>query len=127
MISANIIIKAGAGLLTRNPQHAGATMEHLEKYLARYPKAKRNNIWEKILDEIARVEGVERYRVTSATKLENPAKEKIAKMLGGNKADISHSTNPKLLGGYTIKTKGRMLDISLASRIEIIKQEVTSL
>lgn len=127
MISTKIIIQAGAELLVRSPQKASITVEHLDKYLARYPKAKRDGIWEKILDEVTRFEGVERYRVTSATILENSAKEKIARMLGGDKADISHHTSPKLLGGYTIKTKGKILDLSLINRIEKIKQAVTSL
>jgi F-type H+-transporting ATPase subunit delta len=79
------------------------------------------------LDRQAR--GIAEARVTTARPIEEAEREKIAERLGrltGKIVDIHTAIDPSILGGFVVRIGDRLIDASIAGRLERLRQEMTA-
>ena len=120
-----LLIQAVAELIIEKPDNTDQTLQGLKKILARRGRGRFPNVLEKIIEVVAERLGINQYRVTSAQPLRDTEKERILEIIDDAKSDVSYFSNPRLLGGATIKTKDKVLDLSIKNKIEKIKSAIT--
>lgn len=75
----------------------------------------------------------EKITIISHVELDASEREKVEKALKDNELNkgkhfiVNYEINPAILGGLQIYTEDRFMDLSLASRIERLKDEVNKL
>lgn len=65
--------------------------------------------------------------VISANKLSSQQEQEIAKLVGkftGKKADLTTSTNPNLIGGFTVSVGSTLIDASVNTRLNQLRQQL---
>lgn len=66
-------------------------------------------------------------RVISAQKLSSQQEQAIAKLVGdftGKKASLATSTNPDLIGGFTVSVGSTLIDASVTTRLNQLRQQL---
>jgi|SRR3989344_9243208 len=119
-----LLIQAVAELIIEKPDNTDQTLQGLKKILARRGRIRFPNVLEKIIEVVAERLGINQYRVTSAQPLRDTDKECILGIIDDAKSDVSYYCNERLLGGATIKTKDKVLDLSIKNKIEKIKRAI---
>jgi F-type H+-transporting ATPase subunit delta len=84
-----------------------------------------------ITDEYQRLldsyHGIARAEVTAAVPLDDDDKQKLAERLGaitGKKVTVEAEVDPALLGGFTARIEGKLLDGSTRSKLLALKKEL---
>ncbi|MBI5221767.1 MAG: ATP synthase F1 subunit delta [Candidatus Magasanikbacteria bacterium] len=98
------------------------TLKHFITLVARDHKLKQ---MPKILEEFTRLakkaEGIEEIEIKSARKLEEKTTEKIKNIFGKN-VEATTEVDKSILGGVKIKTGDKILDGSLKTQLNKLKQ-----
>lgn len=126
MIPLKILTQACAEIITEQPEKTDSVIASLDKMLSRYGKVRRASVIEQIIEQVARKLNVKRYRVISADTLSQSSQEQITETIGNANSDIAYTVNTQLLGGIVVKTKDKVLDLSLKNKIEKIKKIISS-
>ena len=108
-----LLIQAVAELIIEKPDNTDQTLQGLKKILARRGRIRFPNVLEKIIEVVAERLG-RGYSIL----------ECILGIIDDAKSDVSYYCNERLLGGATIKTKDKVLDLSIKNKIEKIKRAI---
>jgi F0F1-type ATP synthase delta subunit len=124
MIPLKILTRACAEIIVEQPKKIDAVMTSLGQILSRYGKLRRAAVTERIIEDVARRLEITRYRVVSADTLSPQDQARIARTMSDTKSDIIYTTNTQLLGGMIVKTKDKILDLSLKNKINQLKNTI---
>jgi len=119
-----LLIQAAAELIIEKPDQTDQILEGLKKILTRRGRTHFSAVTEKVKEVVAELQNVNRYKVTSAQPLNDADKEQLSMIVNDPTSDIDYNTNTRLLGGVTIKTKDKMLDMSIRNKLEKIKSAI---
>lgn len=81
--------------------------------------------YQRLLDEY---NNIERAEVTTAIKLDDDDKQRLAKRLGdiiGKKVILEGETDPDLIGGVVVRVGGKLLDGSTRGKLGALKRELS--
>lgn len=81
--------------------------------------------YQRLLDEY---NNIERAEVTTAVKLDDDDKQRLAKRLGdviGKKVILDDKTDPDLIGGLVARVGGKLLDGSTRGKLKALKRELS--
>jgi hypothetical protein len=125
-MTAKILAQATSSAIMENPQKLDEILAYLKsKILPRYKTIKWSKLIHLVIDDIASRQGIEQYKVISATDLDNQTNSKLQEELGSGSI-IYKSQNANILGGLIIKGKTRQLDLSIERKLNLIKQNLSS-
>ena len=72
--------------------------------------------------ELLEKDGYVYAEVTTASKLSNDMKTKVAELLQATNIEISETIDPDVLGGIKIKTPSRLFDATVARRLQNLRE-----
>lgn len=73
-------------------------------------------------EELLERDGHVYAEVTTATKLSADMKTKVADLLGASDIEIKETLDPTVLGGIKIRTPSRILDATIARRLQNLRE-----
>lgn len=73
-------------------------------------------------EELLERDGYVYAEVTTATKLSADMKTKVANLLQASSIEIKETIDPTILGGIKIKTPSRILDATIARRLQNLRE-----
>ena len=124
-ISAKDYANALLELSEKNPKNISEVAKNFHLYLLRKRKIKILPLILEKLDEIEKEKmQIFEIEVETSSPLTPNQKKKIMKFYDKHKVIIQEKINPKLLGGIVVKVNNTVLDGSLQSNLERLKEEM---
>lgn len=116
-----LLSQAATEMIIAQPDKTETILEKTRKLLSeRYPRLKWSEFVEKTADNIAKLKGITRIKITSAREISEEEIMQIGSLVAP-KTDITIKIDKNILGGVIVKSKDRELDNSLISRINKYK------
>lgn len=119
-----LLSQAATEMIIAQPDKTDTILEKVKKLLSqRYPRLKWSEFVEKTADNIAKLKGITRIKITSAREIPEEEIMQIGSLIAP-KTDITTKIDKNILGGVVIKTKDQQLDLSLRNKIDTLKQNL---
>jgi len=120
-VTIKLLSQAATEMIIAQPDKTETILEKTRKLLSeRYPRLKWSEFVEKTADNIAKLKGITRIKITSAREISEEEIMQIGSLVAP-KTDITIKIDKNILGGVIVKSKDRELDNSLISRINKYK------